>query len=117
MRTKLTCATLLLIGGALLTGCGHHHHDYEGDIVLANQTNLLSPGPAEDVIAFRVAAFQHPFGADLLGGIPVPPATERFLGTFDEDYYDGLAELVSGVEIEWQDEFVGEELTTFFEVR
>ena len=117
MRTNSLCAVLALLAALGLTGCGHHHDDYEGDIVLANQTNLAAPGPAEDIVSFRVAPFRDPFTADLLGGIPVPPDSERFIGTFNEDYYDGLAELVSGVEIEWQDEFVGYEETTFFEVR
>lgn len=117
MRTTSIWLVPALVGAAMaLAGCGHHH-DHEGDIVLANQTNLLAPGPAEDIVSFRVARFRDPFTADLLGGIPVPPDSERFIGTFDEDFYDGLAELVSGVEIEWQDEFVGEEETTFFEVR
>ena len=121
MRTKSLAGVLpfVLVATALLLapGCGHRRYHDNGDIVLANQTNLLAPGPMEDVVAFRVAPFRDPFGADLLGGIAVPPDSERFLGTFDEDYYDGLAELVSGVEVEWQDEWVGDDRTTTFEVR
>lgn len=125
MRTKLRrgpTASLLVLAACTLVlalpGCGRRHHrDFFGDVVVENQTQLLNPGPAEDVVEFRIARFREPFGADLLGGVPVPPDTARFLGSVDEDFYDALAELMSGVEVEWADEYIGFERTTTFEVR
>lgn len=105
-----------LLAAALVgAGCGHHHHDrdYYGDIVVDNRTDLTT---MEDVVSFQVSRFGEPFSGDILGG-DLPPASARWLGEFPEDFYDATADLSGGDIVDWQDEYVGDERTTTFEVR
>ncbi len=105
-------AAVLLVG---LTACGGHH-DYEGDIWVDNQTHA-GPAPTnEDLLTFRIAAFRDPFTGDLLGGVPVDEDSARYIGEFDEDYYDAEGDLELGQVIEWFDVFVGEEEDSWFVV-
>ena len=113
-RTSLFRALLLVGAVGVLAGCGHHHH-HEGDIVLSNRTHLQRQGPPDDLTSFQVAAFGEFFGPDLIGGFPLPPAADRRMGTFNEDYYDGLAFSAGMQRFEWQDLFVGDEEPTYFD--
>ena len=123
MHTNATCRTasrrlralpgLLALALALLAGCGHHHYDDEGRIVVDNRTDLTTN---EYLLAFRVAAFGRPFTGDLLGG-DLAPGSGRSLGYWHEDYYDAEADLELGGLIEWFDLFVGNGDTTVFEAR
>ena len=61
----LLLVCLALPGAALLAGCGHSHHDDEGDIVVDNQTTTTTNEILHD---FFIARFGQPFSADLLGG-------------------------------------------------
>lgn len=107
------CALALAL--TTLAGCGGHH-DYEGDIWVDNQTHATATPTNEDLLTFRVAAFRDPFSGDLLGGTPIGEDSRRFIGEFDEDYYDAEGDLELGQIIEWFDVFVGDESDTIFVV-
>ena len=112
-RRALAPAALcvLLLG---LAACGHHD-DYEGNIFVDNQTHTGAAPTNEDLLTFRVARFRDPFTGNLLGA-PLEEDSARFIGTFDEDYYDAEGDLELGQIIEWFDVFVGEEEDTWFVV-
>ncbi len=107
-KTYLLLALTLL----LLASCGGR--DYRGDIVVDNRTDLTT---SEQLMTFRVSGFQEPFTGDLFNGVPLVVGGARHMGTWDEDYYDAQGDLELGQVIEWFDEFVGNERTTYFEAR
>lgn len=112
IRFAPLAACALLLG---LAACGHDHDDYRGNIYVDNQTHTGQAPTNEDLLTFRIARFGDPFTGDLLGGALEEDAA-RFIGTFDEDYYDAEGDLELGQVIEWFDVFVGEEEDTWFVV-
>ena len=113
-RLSLTLA-FFAVAVMVLPACGRsRRYRDEGDIVVDNQTILTTN---EDLLSFRVAAFGDPFSGDFLGGIALPEGGSRYIGEFDEDYYDAEGDLELGQVIEWFDEFVGDDRRTTFEVR
>lgn len=113
----LPLVSALALGLMLVPGCGHRHRDYhEGDIWVDNQTHATAVPTNEDLLTFRVAGFQDPFTGDLLSGSPVGEDTARYIGTFDEDYYDAEGDLEFGQIIEWFDVFVGDRRDSYFVV-
>lgn len=126
MRAHST-ACLLLVGlASLLAGCGggggYEEVYYEdvvivepliGDVEVDNQTDLT--GSIEDLYSFEMA----PALTDLWTGNLLPdvifPGEIVFVGSFDEDLYDGVADLDLGF-VDFFDIFVEAGFTTTFEV-
>jgi hypothetical protein len=102
----LTAAVVALV----LSGCGHHDHD--GNVFVANMTDTTTP---EDANTFELAAFGDPFSGNLLGS-PLTAGSTRFVGEFNDDYYDARSEMALGDLVEWFDVWVGDEHDAYFDI-
>jgi hypothetical protein len=104
----LTAALLVALP---LAGCGRYHDD-DGNVFVANMTDTTTP---EDANTFELATFGDPFSGNLLAS-PVAAGDTRFVGEFEDDYYDARAEMSLGQTVEWFDRWVGDDSDIFFDI-
>lgn len=103
----LTAALLALP----LTGCGEA--DYDGNVFVANHTD--SGAAPEQALTFELASFGDPFSGNLLA-TPLDPGSSRFIGEFNDEYYDARSEMALGDLVEWFDSWVGAGQDAFFDI-
>ena len=122
---RSTAGALLIGLAGVLAGCGGGGYAYEevyyeevvvvplvGDVEVDNQTDLT--GTFEDLYSFELApAYTDLWTGNLLPYVTVPGEVV-YVGSFDEDFYDGVADLDLGF-VDFFDIFVEAGFTTTFE--